>query len=147
MSDDKIMLALLKRLETFSPTSPIGTVQIAEYGGETFTKPTPKSVHDGTGLWIEPRWFPSEPSRVGFTGAVSNYRGYLQASCCIHRGKWAAYYAGILASQVAAHFPKALKLTEDDVTVKVSGDTGAGSALEADGELRIPVIIRYQALA
>lgn len=142
-ADADIILALVKRLEGFTAASPVPTpVQIAELGGEPFTEPSKEKV-----LWIEPKVFPNVPGRVSAKGDVANYRGYLQAMCCINKGKYALYYVTKLAGQVAAHFPKALLMTENGVTVKVSRDPGVASVIEDDGKIKVPVAIYYQAIA
>lgn len=147
-ADPYIMTALGKRLEAFEVSAPLTqAVALAEIGGEDFQKPAATPGVRGSGMWIEPRLFPNPPGRTLFGNEAANYRGYLQASCCIRRGKFALYHVSLLAGQVADHFPKGLAMTENGVIVNVSRPTGAGGVVDQDGELRIPVIIHYQAIA
>ena len=52
-----------------------------------------------------------------------------------------------VADDVVGHFPKGTKMTSNGVLVKIERQPGALSVIEDNGQIRIPVPVRYRAIA
>lgn len=140
--NNSIFSALIDRLASFSPSSPLsGTIPIA-WPATSFTEPTGDNA-----MWIECALFPVEPRGYGLTGPDAIRRGYMQAMAVTRRRAAAFEELTHLADQIAGHFPEAAWYEDGGVRVQIAQPPGPQSMFEEDGKLKIPVIIRYQAFA
>lgn len=99
--------------------------------GVAFTPPQ-------TGSWLEMAWFPNETMNLAF-GAVSQYRGFGQVSCCCRPGPGDGVVLA-LADAVIDAFPKGTQLG----IARVERKPWASSELSAPDRIAVPVTVRYQ---
>ncbi len=134
-----ITTALTARLEAFTASAPLtaGAVPTA-WPGVPFTKPA-------SGVWFEVRLFNTGAS--GFiAGSTAIRSGYMQVSCVTRKGGAALFSVSTLAQQVADHFPNAAIYSSNNQAVQIMRPPEMADVIDDDGELRIPVVIWWQAM-
>lgn len=133
---EKIITALFTRMAAFTG---VASTRIA-WPGVDFTPPA-------SGTWVEVKHFPSEPDNpwLGNDEPV-DFTGYMQVTACGKKGQGIMPVKRV-ADDVVGHFPKGTKMTSNGVLVKIERQPGALSVIEDNGQIRIPVPVRYRAIA
>lgn len=108
--------------------------------------PPAEDADSGPVYWLEPKLFPAEGRRVDFASQESDRRGYLQVLVCTRLGNGDTV-AREIADAVAAHFPKGYQFKVGARQGKVWQVPTIAGDFDEDGKVKIPVIIRYQAIA
>lgn len=129
----KIMNALLARMASFvaTPALPVA------YPNVSFSPPA-------GGKFLRVQFIPNVTQRV-FIGSRDPHRfiGLLQVSVCwpLNVGETAPRE---VAGAVAAHFPCDLRLTSEDVRVRITKRPDVSDLLVEDSRVQIPVSIEWE---
>lgn len=128
MSNSGIENAFKALLATFATSNSL----TVSWPGVPFTPPE-------SGSWLEMAFFPNETINLALGNDGSQYRGFLQVSCCC-RAHGGDGIAVTLADSVIAAFPKGTALG----IAKVERKPWASTVLIAPDRISVPVTVPYQ---
>lgn len=133
-SDTKVWQALAARLATltFSPALPTA------WPNMPFTPPSDRK-------WLRVNEIPASTTPFALSGGTSEHIGLMQVDVFRPLGE-GHVTAKETAGAIRAHFPVALRLFSEGVTVVVTR-TEIGPVLKQDTEIMLPVTIRWRAFA